>query len=77
MEVEHRLQPVQVPQLHELTMGKMTPTEEILKRAEKLQALALSSESEHERDNAWIAFGKLWLKYELPYDLGLKKRREA
>jgi hypothetical protein len=48
------------------------PSQEVLERARKLQALAMGSTSAGERDNAWAAFGKLWEEYVLPNDLGMK-----
>lgn len=50
---------------------KEEPSQEILDRARKLQALALNSNYEHERSAAWGAFEKLWQKYNLPPNLGL------
>lgn len=52
---------------------KLPATDEILERAEKLQVLAMSSSSEHERSAAWLAFQKLWQRYSIPVTLGLKK----
>jgi hypothetical protein len=50
---------------------KDSPSPEILSKALKLQRLALESPSEHERNAAWVAFEKLWQKYELPPNLGM------
>ena len=52
--------------------ARKQPSQEVLERARKLQALALGSTSPGERENAWTAFGKLWDEYNLPNDLGMK-----
>lgn len=48
---------------------RQEPTLEIIERARKLQALALRTDSESERENAWSGFQKLWNRYRLPNDL--------
>ena len=50
---------------------KHEPTPEIIAKARKLQALAVASPSENERDAAWLQFEKLWKKYKLPNNLGV------
>jgi hypothetical protein len=50
---------------------KLQPTPEILDKAQKLQALAVASPSENERNAAWLQFEKLWKKYKLPNNLGV------
>jgi len=50
---------------------KHEPTLEIIAKAKKLQALAVASPSENERNAAWSQFEKLWKKYKLPNNLGV------
>lgn len=53
--------------------GTLEPTPEVLRRAAALQALASDpNTTEHERENAWGQFEKLWRRYRLPPDLGLR-----
>jgi len=52
---------------------KEEPTEEVLERARRLQALATDkSATEGERRNAWESFTKLWKQYRLPNDIGIE-----
>jgi len=53
--------------------GKEVPTQAVLEKAAKLQALAMDKgATEGERAAAWKAFGDLWDKYQLPVGLGLE-----
>lgn len=53
--------------------GILEPTPAVLHRAASLQALAQNeAATENERSNAWAQFEKLWRRYKLPKDLGLK-----
>lgn len=58
----------------EVLVEKEIPSEEILEKARRLQALAMDkAAADNERSNAWGQFGKLWDKYKLPSDFGLEE----
>ncbi len=61
-EVEKDEEPIKVTE-------RLEPTPEIIERARKLQALALRTDSDSERENAWAGFQKLWNRYRLPNNL--------
>jgi hypothetical protein len=63
----------QKPAVELIDNDREEPTDEVLERARRLQALAIDKgAAEGERHNAWAEFEKLWKKYRLPTDIGIE-----
>ena len=52
--------------------SRIAPTEAVLEKARRLQALALDrTTTPEERQAAWLQFEKMWKRYELPVNFGI------